>query len=920
VQQVKQSTAYLRVNLPGRGVAQGSGFFALERGIVITNAHVLGMLRADSLPPSNVEVVVNSGEAGEAKMAGTVLGVDRDNDLAVLRVNGDPSRLPPPLAVDTASKLTETQKVYIFGFPLGSALGKNITITSSSIASLRRSDGILKQLQVNGGMHQGNSGGPVTDARGVVVGVSVAGIVGTTINFAIPGDFVKDIVNGKPSNTEIGFAYRNGSETRLPVRLSCLDPMSRIREVKVEVWTGPAGTSLPASSTAPPARAGDGQRQAYSLSLKDRHYAGDVVLPSALGGQVVWIQPMASGAGGPQWGKSVAVPAEAQNPIERRAAMIQFKLPTSPIERTLKLNSQVLLNIFSGEKSSVLEEKLEANAVEFLRPDPGKYTPILLVFGNCPYTRRAGDKVLNAPPQANQILRRYTTSWTIDAGHALKSFSRNKFTRLSSPYRDTVIEMYNTICNTYEETALPLPNRMVGPQETWPAKMPLAIVRNGKRTIQDIEVTCTFEGISTVNGRSQACISLKGRVKGRKELANAELGKVSGSAHVDIDGGFLSRVKLTTFTEIENEGSGSRVLVEDTSSVERSEGNSLGLKPPPSGPVAKDGPPDRTKPGPTSGGTLQQDAASLKGTWQSGSFKGAAGTTGSIKLQFTPNAVGPAGQVKVEITARQRGKSVTSSTSPINFILRQTGDTRQIVARGPQRSGLDVSYEFNGDQLILTGTAGIPGLSVPVNRAAFRRTSGGGPDMTGGDTPAAGGGVLSDTNKLPDALAAIVQAAVTDNRLADVDIRGFRLGTKYREVATDAGVLIGLQVGLEELGGGVSALRPIFLTSKGEQFGKWVGKVPASPTTIKAKVGYALSGISIRTGTHIDGFTVTFAKLGKDSLDLSDTYTSAAVGGEGGTEATIGGKGALFVGITGLQGRGRNPRPCSLGMVAVQPK
>ncbi len=200
VKKVKQSTTYLRVTLPGGEIAQGSGFFALERNLVITNAHVVGLLRS-STPPRRVEVVVRSGEANEAKLTGTLLGVDRENDLAVLRVEGNLSQLPPPLPVASAADLVETQKVYIFGFPFGAQLGKNITVSTSSISSLRRgSDGVLKQVQVNGGMNPGNSGGPVTDARGAVIGVSVAGISGTQINFAIPADFIRPFVQRSKNN------------------------------------------------------------------------------------------------------------------------------------------------------------------------------------------------------------------------------------------------------------------------------------------------------------------------------------------------------------------------------------------------------------------------------------------------------------------------------------------------------------------------------------------------------------------------------------------------------------------------------------------------------------------------------------------------------------------------------------------------
>ncbi len=200
VQKVKQSTAYLRVTWASGEVAQGSGFFVMDRDLVITNAHVVGM-KQGNIPPRRIEVVIHSGEDNEKKLPGILIGLDRQNDLAVLRVQGDLSRLPPPLPLASATELVETQKVYIFGFPFGAQLGKNITVSTSSISALRRGDdGILKQVQVNGGMNPGNSGGPVTDARGVVIGVSVAGIQGTQINFAVPADFIRPLVERSKSN------------------------------------------------------------------------------------------------------------------------------------------------------------------------------------------------------------------------------------------------------------------------------------------------------------------------------------------------------------------------------------------------------------------------------------------------------------------------------------------------------------------------------------------------------------------------------------------------------------------------------------------------------------------------------------------------------------------------------------------------
>src|SRR5207302_1489264 len=91
---VMRATAYLKVTRIGNLEQEGSGFFGAEPGLVITNAHVVGMGSAGCAAPANVEVVVHSGEADEHTLTGEVLGADWVNDLAVLRVSGDKARWP----------------------------------------------------------------------------------------------------------------------------------------------------------------------------------------------------------------------------------------------------------------------------------------------------------------------------------------------------------------------------------------------------------------------------------------------------------------------------------------------------------------------------------------------------------------------------------------------------------------------------------------------------------------------------------------------------------------------------------------------------------------------------------------------------------------------------------------------------------
>ena len=201
-----------------------------------------------------------------------VLGVDRDNDLAVVRITGDLARCPPPLPVElTDTSLTELQKVYIFGFPLGASIGKEITASESSVSSFRRDvDGSLYQIQVNGGMHPGNSGGPVVDARGVVVGVAVAGIRGTQINFAVPSEKIQGMLHGRVQEANLGATYKDNQTVKLPLKLTCLDPLQRIRDVSLEVWSGPTGSPRPGSFKAPSTLPGDGRQAVDSAEVRGR--------------------------------------------------------------------------------------------------------------------------------------------------------------------------------------------------------------------------------------------------------------------------------------------------------------------------------------------------------------------------------------------------------------------------------------------------------------------------------------------------------------------------------------------------------------------------------------------------------------------------------------------------------------------------
>jgi S1-C subfamily serine protease len=300
---VKKSTVYLFVTMGAGMQAEGSGFFAFEPGIIVTNAHVVGMLSAGSTEPRNLDVVINSGAPGEKTVKGKVLGVDRVNDLAVVRVPSE--GMPPPLPVETAASLSETQDIYVFGYPYGKALGNNggaagprsnpsISIDKASVKSLSKyPTGAIRQIVVTGDMQPGNSGGPVVDAAGRLVGVSVAIIKGTRINFAVPADCAIAMVNGRLAERHYGDRTVDGNQIKLPVKVQLLDPLKHVSSVEFEVWAGKPGEDRLAPANGKTViKEGDGPRKRATLKVSDSRVDGHIDLPGLKTGQVHWVQPI----------------------------------------------------------------------------------------------------------------------------------------------------------------------------------------------------------------------------------------------------------------------------------------------------------------------------------------------------------------------------------------------------------------------------------------------------------------------------------------------------------------------------------------------------------------------------------------------------------------------------------------------------
>ncbi len=163
--------------------ASGTGFFINKSGVLVSNNHVI--------ESCDKNFVFYEGESYEA----IVLGIDRVNDLALMKTDINP-KSHFSISNQDASLLDD---VIIAGYPLGKNISASIKTTKGSITSLAGFGDNYSNFQTDAALNQGNSGGPIIDKRGNVIGVAVAnfgkeeGI--ESFNFGIKSSVLKTFIN-----------------------------------------------------------------------------------------------------------------------------------------------------------------------------------------------------------------------------------------------------------------------------------------------------------------------------------------------------------------------------------------------------------------------------------------------------------------------------------------------------------------------------------------------------------------------------------------------------------------------------------------------------------------------------------------------------------------------------------------------------
>ncbi len=181
----------------------GSGSILDREGHVLTNSHVIEGAR-------EIQVTLFNGQTFRA----TLMGADTVYDIAVLKIDA-PAEVLHPVRWGSSNDLRVGQKVLAIGNPFGLERTMTVGIISSLNRSLpsRRSRMMKSIIQIDAALNQGNSGGPLLDSRGRLIGMNtaIASRTGenTGVGFAIPVNNIQRVVpqlieNGRVIRPDLG--------------------------------------------------------------------------------------------------------------------------------------------------------------------------------------------------------------------------------------------------------------------------------------------------------------------------------------------------------------------------------------------------------------------------------------------------------------------------------------------------------------------------------------------------------------------------------------------------------------------------------------------------------------------------------------------------------------------------------------------
>lgn len=211
----------------------GTGFFITNAGHIVSNNHVIDQCN-----------VVNAYYKGDAKPL-KILAIDRKNDLAILKAELKPDDTFP-VAKDDAILLEE---IYVAGYPFGKSISGSVKVTKGVVSSLSGLGNNYSNIQIDASLQPGNSGGPIINKKGNVVGVAVAKLdykkvieafntIPENTNFGVKSSTLNQFLNANkinsssPKGSDMSIKDIGEKIEKATVYLDCWMTVDKIQELK----------------------------------------------------------------------------------------------------------------------------------------------------------------------------------------------------------------------------------------------------------------------------------------------------------------------------------------------------------------------------------------------------------------------------------------------------------------------------------------------------------------------------------------------------------------------------------------------------------------------------------------------------------------------------------------------------------------
>lgn len=194
----KEQETYIKMfpdaqTLVQNSISSGTGFFIDKNGYIITNYHCV----------ENAKSIQISGVKGDTnkKYKATIEITDKQNDLAILKITD--ASFTPLASIPYSFKFTTSnvgEDCFVLGYPLINTMGKDIKLTNGVISSKSGYDGNVAQYQISAPVQPGNSGGPVFDKSGNVIGIVQAKHTqAENAGYAIKANYIRNLVELLPT-------------------------------------------------------------------------------------------------------------------------------------------------------------------------------------------------------------------------------------------------------------------------------------------------------------------------------------------------------------------------------------------------------------------------------------------------------------------------------------------------------------------------------------------------------------------------------------------------------------------------------------------------------------------------------------------------------------------------------------------------